>query len=291
MGAPPLISVIIPSYNHARFLPSCVQSVASQGYSELELIVIDDRSSDTSPQVLDQLTQCDELRSAFRGRFHFEVNEENRGAHETINRGIALSRGEYVCVLNSDDLYAENRLVEMMSHVESSGVGLAFSKVEFIDEHGLLGGVQPDAVVHKLERRQNAIEKFPSVGFACLASNVAISTGNLLFTRRLFDTVGPFGNLRYCHDWDFLLRCLLETEPLYVPSATYMYRIHGTNSFKSLDHIAAAESAIVYRSYFSNLILNRHANRRAPSPSTWPGVFDVFMSSFGLWQYWEGERA
>ncbi|MDZ4866196.1 MAG: glycosyltransferase [Alphaproteobacteria bacterium] len=291
MDASPLISVIVPSYNYAAFLPACIESVAVQGYPELELVVIDDRSADNSVQVIEDLSSRDDLRSAFKGRVHLEVNANNLGAHETINRGIRASSGSYVCIVNADDVYGPDRLHKMMEQVRAKAARFAFSGVDFIDEHGLRSGNQPESVVHRLRRRQAAIDKFPTVGFACLVSNVAISTGNFLFERRLYDEVGPFGGLRYCHDWDFLLRCLLFTEPLYVPNATYKYRVHGTNTFRSLEHIAASESATVYRNYFNQIILNRHLNRKAPGPVSWPGVFDVFMSAFGLWPHWDGERA
>lgn len=291
MTAAPLISVVIPSYNYATFLLPCLESVASQDYPEIELVVIDDMSTDNSVEVLEEITSHQNFRAPFNGRVRIDVNTKNLGAHETINRGIAASRGAYVCIVNADDLYGPGRLREMMKQVQSANARFAFSGIDFIDEHGLPSGNQPESVVHRLRRRQSAINKFPTVGFACLASNVAISTGNFLFERRLFDEVGPFGNLRYCHDWDFLLRCVLVTEPLYIPTATYKYRVHGTNTFRSLEHIASAESALVYRNYFNQLILNRHPNRRAPGPVSWPGVFDVFMSAFGLWPYWEGERA
>ncbi len=290
MAAAPLISVIVPSYNYAAFMPPCLESIATQSYPELELIVIDDGSVDDSVQVTEELLARHEVRSAFNGRVRLEVSAKNLGAHETINRGISASSGTYICVVNADDMYGPGRLSKMMEQVLASGGRFAFSGVDFIDENGLPSGNRPESVVHRLRRRQAAIDRFPSVGFACLASNVAISTGNFLFERGLFDQVGPFGGLRYCHDWDFLLRCLLVTEPVYIPAATYKYRVHGTNTFRSLEHVAVSESATVYRNYFNQLILNRHSNRQAPGPVAWPGVFDVFMSAFGLWPHWGGER-
>lgn len=285
----PLISVVIPSYNYARFLPDCIASVTSQDYPNLELVVFDDRSKDTSVEVLHQIASDPATKRAFNGRIHVEVNERNLGAHETINRAIAHSAGEYVCILNADDTFGPGRLKRMHDAMSVADAKFAFSKVDFIDEEGARSR-DPDPIARKLERRQWAIKSFPTVGFACVASNVAISTGNFLFTRRLFDEIGPFSDLRYCHDWDFLLRVLLRCEPLYVADAIYNYRIHGSNSFRSLDGVAASESATVYRSYFDKVAAGIPTNRQAPDPRYWPGVFDVFMSAYGLWSFWSADR-
>jgi glycosyltransferase involved in cell wall biosynthesis len=285
----PLISVIVPSYNYAHFMAACVGSVVEQDYPNMELVVVDDRSKDDSVNVTKRLSTQDDVERAFRGRVRVELNPKNLGAHETINRGIRLSTGEYIAILNADDTYGPERLNRMIQAMKSAGSRFAFSKVEFIDEDGQHIS-RPSPLAHRLRHRQSAIERFPTVGFACLASNVAISTGNFLFERRLFDEVGPFRNLRYCHDWDFLLQCLLVTEPLYVPESVYNYRIHGSNSFRSLENVAASESAAVYRNYFDRATMNRHANRKAPGLQAWPGVLESFMDAYGLWPHWSGTK-
>lgn len=283
----PLISVVIPTYNYARFLEACVQSVRDQDYPKMELVIVDDKSTDDTPVALEALKRRREVLGAFSGGVHVEINEKNLGAHATINRAMGLARGEYICILNADDTFARGRLSCMLREMQQADARFAFSRVDFIDGDGReLSG--PDPLVHRLRRRQAAVDRFPTVGFACTASNVAISTGNFMFERRLFEEVGPFKNLRYCHDWDFLLRALLITEPLYVPTAAYNYRVHGTNSFRSLDHVAATESAAVYQAFFSELILGRQRNPRAPSPTAWPGVFELFMTAYGLWDHWPG---
>lgn len=284
-----LISVVVPSFNHVRFLRACLRSVADQAHCKLELVVVDDASKDDSVEVVREITADQAFSQAFDGRITIETNEQNSGAHATINRAIGLSRGSHIAVLNSDDSFSTARLSKMMNALVQQRRRFAFSRVDFIDEDGGPMGLA-DLFVQRLRIRQTAIGRFPSVGFACLASNVAISTGNLLFERGLYDEIGPFSNLRYCHDWEFLLRALLVTEPLYVEDAAYNYRVHGTNSFRSLTSLAASESAAVYHSYFDRLLLERFTNRRAPSPQAWPGVFETFMTAYGLWQFWEGER-
>ena len=283
----PVISVVVPSYNYARYLPHCINSVTSQSHEELELILIDDRSTDNSIELLNEIVSSAAFADRFSGRVHLEVNSRNLGAHETINRGIAAAHGDYVCILNADDTFGEDRLKTMLGAMQSASARFSFSRVAFINDAGETFA-QHDPLVHQLKRRQSSIAKYPTVGFACLASNVAISTGNFMFERQLFRDVGAFRNLRYCHDWDFLLRALLLTEPLYIESAIYNYRIHGANTFRSLQSIAESESALVYREYFEKIVSRSQRNKYAPSPPAWPGVFDAFMTTFGLWPHWVG---
>jgi hypothetical protein len=124
--------------------------------------------------------------------------------------------------------------------------------------------------------------KYPSLGFGFLEANLAISTGNLAIHRNLFNKIGFFRSLQYVHDWDFTLRAILETEPVYVPEPLYGYRIHGTNSFSQLANVKDIEVVTVF-AHFSDLVkLGRVSSPLAPTPSNWPYVFEMFVSSLYL---------
>lgn len=284
-----LVSVVIPTFNYARFLAPCLESVQSQNYPEMELIIVDDASKDNSAALARELAKRDAFAATFKHRITIQENPENLGAHATINRAISLSHGHLIAILNADDLFGPNRIRGLVAAMKQKAARIAFSSVHFVGEDGsrLLGDQR---LAQQLRMRQRAISKFPSTGFACLASNVAISTGNLIFERSLFDEIGPFSDLRYCHDWDFLLRAVLASEPIYVSDVAYHYRVHGANSFRALDGVAMTESATVYRTYFNSLLREKPSNRIAPSPDAWPGVFDAVMSAYGLWQFWSGEQ-
>jgi glycosyltransferase involved in cell wall biosynthesis len=285
-----LVSIVIPTYNYARFMKACLGSLRSQQYPELELVIVDDVSTDDSVEVARECLSDSSLSKVFKGRVRIEANEANRGAHETINKAIQLSRGKYIAILNADDEFGAGRVKTLVDKLVQSQSRIAFSHVDFIAEDGsALTGEQ--RLIQQLRMRQRAISRFPSVGFACLASNVAISTGNFVFERSLFNEIGPFADLRYCHDWDFLLRAIFVTEPLFVPDVSYRYRVHGSNTFRSLGGVAMTESATVYRAYFDRLLLGKPKNLLAPSPDNWPGVFQTIMSAYGLWQFWSGEHA
>ena len=105
----PEISVIIPSYNHAPYIGYAVESVFSQSYTDFELIVVEDGSTDNSLEVL----------SGFSDPRLRVLTQPNQGAHAAINRGLRAAMGEYLAILNSDDLYHPLRLAKMIEALKA----------------------------------------------------------------------------------------------------------------------------------------------------------------------------
>jgi glycosyltransferase involved in cell wall biosynthesis len=284
----PLVSIVVPAYNHESLVEDCLRSAAAQQWPELELIVIDDVSRDGTLARAQRLASEPAVLAAFRGRVRVERNPENLGAHRTLNRALGMATGEYVGVLNSDDRYAPGRVAALARKLQE-GAHLAFSGVRVIDEAGRdVSATEFFAL--RLGQSQRSLRAFPSVGFALLRHNVGISTGNLFFRRSLFDRVGGFRPLLYCHDWDFLLRSVLLTEPVYVDEPLYEYRLHGTNSYQGLAGVAARETEAVLTAYFSHVQRGRFENALAPAPANWPGTFEAMLSALHLRKYWDQAR-
>jgi glycosyltransferase involved in cell wall biosynthesis len=224
-GATPRASVVIPSYNHAQFIEAAVRSVLDS-FDDLELIVIDDGSSDDSVEKL--------RRFESDPRFQLHV-QENRGAHAALNRGMALASGEILFILNSDDLFHEQRLPTLVSCFERDPtLAMAGSWLEVIDGDGVQLGIKEGF---------DSLEPWPRPSdgpclsdtrdptLALLETNFLSTTSNMAFRRRLL-VAGElqFADLRYTHDWDFALRASglgrfeLVEEPL------VQYRVHGSNT-------------------------------------------------------------
>ena len=274
----PCVAIIVPAYRHAAFLRDSLISVHAQTYPQLELVVIDDASDDGTAELAEAV-----LDPAFRARFARVTllrNAQNLGAHATINRGIAESRAAHLAILNSDDLYHPERIARLMEALQTSGSELAFSLVD------VLRSDPPETPMPEFFRlmalRQKlALHHDPSTGFALLRANIAISTGNFLFSRRLFDLAGPFQPLRYCHDWDFLLQALFFTEPVAVEMPLYTYRLHGHNSFASLGGVLAEETAQVIARFLQRGQSGSSPNPVFPSAANWPGFFEIFLRDCG----------
>jgi glycosyltransferase involved in cell wall biosynthesis len=285
MNELPLVSIVIPCFNHARYVEECLWSVARQDHPRLELVVVDDASTDGTAQVVERALAVEGLRSRFAGGVTFRPLERNVGAHRALNLGLKLASGSVLTVCNSDDRFAPDRLSSLLPLLQD-GAELAFSAVRFIDTEGA-DVTEEDWAAIRLSHTQRTIGAYPSIGFACLQANVAITSGNLLFTRGLFERLQGFSRLKYCHDWDFLLRALLFREPAFSPRFLYDYRLHETNSFRSLGSLADEETREVLRTYFSAVRREAHVNERCPAPDTWPGVFEKMLEVFGFEGHWE----
>ena len=98
MSNKPLISVVIPAYNHERFVGAAIESVLNQSCSDFELVIVDDGSTDNTAEVIKSYTDK---------RIHYYY-QENQDAFNTINRGISLAKGRYISILNSDDIEVFN---------------------------------------------------------------------------------------------------------------------------------------------------------------------------------------
>jgi alpha-1,3-rhamnosyltransferase len=107
----PLVTVVIPSFNHQAYVAQSIQSVFNQTYKEVELIVIDDGSSDASAKLIQKLMHAD--------KFKF-IARKNRGLATTLNEGIKLAKGQYICFLASDDYFMSKRVEHAVSRLKGS---------------------------------------------------------------------------------------------------------------------------------------------------------------------------
>jgi glycosyltransferase involved in cell wall biosynthesis len=278
------VSVVVPSYNHARWVPRCLGAIDRQDHDDLEVIVVDDGSTDGSQELI----AARRWGSTRRVR---TVSAAHRGAHAAINHGLTLATGDYMAICNMDDCFAPGRISTLARRLENSASRFAFTGVRFVDDHEV-DVTETDAFARDHHRRQQEIDSYPSIGFAILRSNVAISTGNFFFARSLLDEIGFFRPYRYVHDWDFLLRAVLFTEPVYVPELLYLYRLHQGNTFRSLGSLDAEECPEVLRRFLRAAITGGYPNPLAPSPRNWPDYFERFLDEHDwLMQYmtdWDG---
>lgn len=252
----PLISLVIPSYNYEAYIGPAIRSVAAQSYENIELVVIDDCSTDGSYACVQALVK------ELEGRFFNVIvrqNEHNMGAHETINAGIAAATGDYLAILNADDLYEPNRFSAMMEAMKSKHAMWSFSKVRCI---GANGEPLQTEQARLFEHIQHKLEGKRYTALAAVGENMGISTGNLLFSRLLYEGVGGFKNYRYVHDYDFFLRACLYDEPAFVPETAYLYRLHGENTFLSLHEEGVRENRVVWLETYRAVQKGRVANRK-----------------------------
>jgi len=253
----PLVTVIIPSYNHEKFIREAIYSVVNQTYKNIELIIIDDGSTDSSPSLIeDALQQIDCPKVKF-------FVQENCGAHNTINRGISMAKGEYIAILNSDDIYYPHRIENLLVVAMRNGCEFAFSKVDHISSDGTYLGKENEVRSVYLGAYE-ASRSLPSIGFSLMKFNLAHSTSNFFMHKPIIDRVGLLDNYKAIHDWDYLLRVLLDTEPCFLDEPLMAYRVHESNTFPTLIHLGKEELDRMFSHYANAIASGKARNPLAP---------------------------
>ncbi len=125
----PLVSVVMPAYNAQAFIEEAIASVAAQTVTDWELIVVDDGSQDQTCQIVEELAKKDP-------RIRLSVNEKNMGAAGTRNRGMDLSRGEYIALLDSDDYWYPQFLEKLLTCARSTQADIVYCSYALVDEEG-----------------------------------------------------------------------------------------------------------------------------------------------------------
>src|SRR5574337_454049 len=260
-----LVTVVIPSYNHEKYVAATVDSCLSQTYRDLEVIVVDDGSQDNSVDLL-------QTRYAGDPRVKI-VTQQNNGAHAAINVGIHQASGEYIAILNSDDLFHSRRVEVLIQEAQQvDGIGsLVFSDLEFINDEGHPAPEHERAQVYGM--LQQRCQETP-IESLLLVGNVAMTSSNFFFPKTLFHAVGEFSALRYTHDWDWALRATVHRPPIWVRENLLSYRVHSSNTISESDiwpHIR--ENAFVHAKVILTL-KQRIASTDNPSRA----VRDVYTS-------------
>jgi glycosyltransferase involved in cell wall biosynthesis len=197
----PLVSVIVPCYNAARFLPEAIASVRRQRYEPLEILVVDDGSADATPQVAPQL-----------GADVRYFRKENGGVASARNVGLREARGEVIAFLDADDQWPDGKLALQLARLEAEpALDVVTGRIQYIElpgaEHLALRFEGPDRTV----------------------SHIHLGAG--LYRRRAFDEVGPFDEtLRISEDADWFLHAReLGLKIVVLAEVTLLYRLHDSN--------------------------------------------------------------
>ena len=273
MGSSELITIVAPAYNHEKYIIDSLSSISQQTYWEKELIIIDDASSDKTPEYIEKYINRDIIKTVFPGGITFLRHHDNKNAHKTLNEGICLAKGKYIAIINTDDLFETNRVEVMLNAIIRENALFAFSKVRCIDEQG------EEFDYELFDKVEKEIQKYSSTSLALCNWNVSIGTGNFVFTKKLFNELGGFNETyHFTHDWDFALRAALISEPLFVPQTVYKYRFHSTNTIKQISQNQENEIKknkevnAILKSFLEN-ILNHNVQN--------PAIKDV-----QLWDYY-----
>lgn len=221
--ATPLVSVVIPAYNHEQYIGYTVQSVLDQSCGDFELIVVNDGSTDRTEDVV--LGYQDQRIRYF--------HQENQDAFNTINRGMSLARGKYIAILNSDDIYHRLRLEKTVDYCNEQRKECVITDVIPIDDQN--NEFTDPEFGWNIWHQGNRAFYFSCSDLytAFLHGNFMVTTSNLFMTREAAEQVGKFSSLRYLHDYDYIFRMIAafgERVAYMHEDKLLYYRIHGGNT-------------------------------------------------------------
>jgi alpha-1,3-rhamnosyltransferase len=208
-GGLPSVTVIIPSYNHERYVREAVESVWNQTYRAVELVVLDDGSRDGSPALLRELHERSPVPMQL-------VLKENEGICRTANRGIELATGDYICFLASDDRYPPTRIAEHMQvlrDVHDPRIAGCCGSLDQMDESG-----------NPLQRTKALPQDHPDQFRAELQRKTAFSLQGATFRAEVVREL-RFDPDLFFEDWDFYIRLTRRYRMLPVDVVSCVYRV------------------------------------------------------------------
>ena len=204
----PLVSVVIPAYNAARYLAEAIDSALGQTFADTEILVIDDGSTDSTPELL----------HAYARRVRC-FRQENRGVYAARNRGVELARGKYVAFLDADDQWLPDKLAKQVEVLDTQPeFRVVHSDASLVDADGRL--LKPAVNPRRQSRNGRVFDEF-------FQSNMAvILLSTVIMDRECFARTGPFDERhRSVQDQVFFLRLAWHYPIWFIPQPLVKYRL------------------------------------------------------------------
>jgi len=225
----PLVSVIVPAYNAERTILETITSVQQQTFSDFEVIVIDDGSSDRTLELLNSVT--DERLKIF--------SYKNCGVCVARNRGISHATGEFIAFLDADDLWTPDKLEAQLAALQQhSEAGVAYSWTYFMDEQG-----ESSSPGEPIFFEGNVYAEL-------LVNNFLASGSNPLICSQAIKSVGEFDSaFPHCADWDYWLRLAERWHFAVVPKHQILYRQSSGAMSSRIDGIEKQQLMMIEKVY------------------------------------------
>lgn len=231
------VSIIIPAHNAEKTIKYTIESVLKQTYTDYELIVIDDGSTDRTAKTIREITDS---RIKLFGY-------ENAGVSVARNRGICQATGEYIAFLDADDLWTRDKLEKQLAVLEANPeAGVAYSRTSFIDTQGnFLYNCDP------VSFEGNVLKEL-------LLANFLQNGSNPLIRKTAIETIGEFdSSVNSSEDWDYYLRLAACYPFAVVPKYQILYRRTSNNASSNVERMKYTSYIVLDRAYQKSPQLQR----------------------------------
>ena len=229
----PLVSIVIPAYNLSRYLAEAIESVLNQDYRNIELIVLDDGSTDDTKCVLEKYNE----------RFYWE-SQQNMGQANTLNKGLRMSKGEILAFLSADDILFPNAVsTSVNGFLNNPDAVLTYCDFNLID---------PDSSTIRRVRT-------PEYDYREMLAKLICPPGPGAFFRRAdFESAGRWdSSLKQTMDYDLWLRLGLQGRFLRIPEVLAGYRVHEASQTFAAHGMRAEEPVLIIERFFETHSLPR----------------------------------
>jgi len=231
-----LVSVLMTSYNHEKYIPETIESILNQSFKDFELLILDDFSKDNSRAIIEDYQKKDKRIKAF---FH----ERNLGISSTLNELLSKASGKYIAYIDSDDVWNPLKLEKQLAILEKNDSLVVWSEGEIIDKNSIPTG-ETFTQINLANKKKKSGRLFEELLYA----NFIFDSS--LIHRRDFTRYIQFDEkLKYLNDLKFVVNLANEHQFFFMKEPLAKYRIHGKNSMPSDKKGSIKDGAIIYE-YF-----------------------------------------
>ena len=249
----PLVSIILPTYNHGAFLKSAIESIREQDYLNLELIIINDGSTDDTSEILRNLPPDSRIKI---------INQDNKGLPNSLNNGFKVANGDFLTWTSADNVLASDCISKLVAAAnENSNVGLVYSDFQAIDELGNQISSDNPWRIYDRDKKTKSIIRLKQARMMYKSIPINYVGPYFLYRAQLAKLLVRYANVPGLEDWEFWLRMQFITnfKHFETDGLRYQYRVHS-NSMSS--HLGVENNLVM-----TIKVMSRIVNRRINSKS------------------------